>query len=228
MKRRQRSKYILQFHCVMQKGNLEEIYSTLFDRIIKGKIPSETWLREDELAEEFRVSRTPIREVLRLLEQDDLIEIIPKRGAKVYPFTVDDLEDIFEIRRVLEGLALEYAVPSLSIHKILEIKDLVEDTKHIEDNVQLAEVDATLHRYFIESSNRRRLINMLSELSRLLSSFRELGFLEKEVRERTYEEHVELIDALYTRDVDRAKRALELHIRNSKIRVLQNIYHRVK
>lgn len=213
---------------MMQKGKLEEIYSTLFDRIIKGKIPPETRLREDELAEEFRVSRTPIREVLRLLEQDDLIEIIPKRGATVYPFTVDDVEDIFEIRRVLEVLALEYAVPSLSIQKILELKDLVEKTEDTEDNVKLAEVDSAVHSYFIESSNRRRLINMLSELSRLLSSFRELGFLEKEVRERTYEEHIELIDALYTRDVDRAKNALELHIRNSKIRVLQNIYHRVK
>jgi DNA-binding GntR family transcriptional regulator len=213
---------------MVQDGKLGEIYSTLFDRIINGKIPPNTRLREDELAEEFHVSRTPIREVLRLLEQDDLIEITPKRGAKVYPFTVDDVEDIFEIRRVLEVLALEYAVPSLSIHKILELKDLVEKTKDTEDNVKLAEVDSAVHRYFIESSKRRRLINMLSELSRLLSSFRELGFLEKDVRQKTYEEHIELINALYTRDFDRAKGALEMHIRNSKIRVLHNIYHRVK
>ena len=209
-------------------GKQGEIYSTLFDRIIKGRIPPDSWLREDDLAEEFHVSRTPVRDVLRLLEQDDLIEIIPKRGARVYPFTVDDLEDIFEIRRVLESLSLEYAVPSLSIHKILEIRDLVVETKDSEDNVKLAEVDSRLHRFFIESSQRRRLINMLSELTRLLSSFRELAFIEEDVRKNTYEEHIELIDAIYVRDVESAKKILERHIRNSKNRILQTVYHKVK
>jgi DNA-binding GntR family transcriptional regulator len=205
---------------------LNEMYTTLFDRIIKNKFAPNTWLREDELAEEFKVSRTPVRDVLRLLEQDGLVEIIPKRGARVYAFTVDDLEDIFEIRRVLESLALEYAVPALSIHGLMEIRGLIEETKDSSDFQKLAEVDTKLHQYFIDSSNRRRLINMLNQLTRLLQSFRELGFKNEEVRKSTYEEHLRLIDAIYIRDISEAKKILEDHIRASKIRILQNVYNK--
>ena len=96
-----------------QKKPIEEIYTALFDRIINNKFPANSWLKEDKLAEDYDVSRTPVREVLRILEQDGLVQIIPNRGARVFGFTIDDLEDIFEIRRVLESLAMEHAVPSL-------------------------------------------------------------------------------------------------------------------
>jgi DNA-binding GntR family transcriptional regulator len=205
-------------------SKMNEIYTTLFDRIIKNNFAPNTWLKEDELTEEFSVSRTPVRDVLRLLEQDGLVQILPKRGARVYAFTIDDLEDIYEIRRVLESLALEYAVPSLSIHGLMEIRDMVEETKGSDDFNKLAEIDTQLHRYFIESSKRRRLIQMLNQLTRLLQSFRELGFRDSEVRENTYHEHLQLIDAIYQRDVAAAKQILENHIRNSKIRILRTVY----
>lgn len=206
------------------KVKLEDMYTTLFDRIIKNQFSSNKWLREDELAEEFNVSRTPVRDVLRLLEQDGLVQIVPKRGAKVYSFTVDDLEDIYEIRRVLESLALEYAVPSLSIHGLMEIRTEIEKNRDSDDYHKIAEVDTTLHNYYIESSNRRRLIDMLNRLTRLLKTFRELGFQDEEVRRCAYDEHLRLIDAICIRDVDTAKKVCEEHIRNTKNRILKTVY----
>jgi DNA-binding GntR family transcriptional regulator len=206
------------------RNNIEEMYTNLFDRIIKNEFPSNAWLREDDLAGEFGMSRTPVREVLRLLEKDGLIRIIPNRGAQVYAFTVDDLEDIYEIRRVLESLALEYAVPSLSIHGLMELRSRIEDAGDSEDFRLITRIDTELHNYFIESSNRRRLIDMLNHLSRLMNTFRELGFQDEQVRRSTYEEHIQLIDAICIRDVAQAKRLCEEHIRNTKNRILKTVY----
>lgn len=206
------------------RNNIEQMYTDLFDRIIKNRYAPDTWLREDELAGEFNISRTPVREVLRLLEKDGLIRIIPNRGAKVYAFTVDDLEDIYEIRRVLESLALEYAVPSLSIHGLIEIRNKIEETRDSEDYHRITHIDTQLHNYYIESSHRRRLIDMLDRLTRLLNTFRELGFQDEEVRRTTYEEHLTLIDAICVRDVAKAKNICEEHIRNTKIRLLKTVY----
>lgn len=215
-----------EIYTVKTRESVNETYTTLFNRIIHGTYPANTRLKEDELAEEFKVSRTPIRETLRLLQQDGLLEILPNRGARVYGFTVDDLEDIYEIRRVLEVLALDFAAPSMSINGLVELRESIEAIKDIDDAKKHAELDAELHRYIIESSRRRRLINMLNQLFHLLQTFRELGFRDIQVRKSTYGEHLELIDALSVRDISRAKEVLARHITNSKNRILQKVVKR--
>ena len=87
--------------------NPRRMYRTVFDRIVHGRYGPDTWLREGALANEFGLSRTPVREALRQLEQDGLLEIIPNRGARVFGFTADELEQLYEIRLSLELLALE-------------------------------------------------------------------------------------------------------------------------
>ncbi|WP_319562843.1 GntR family transcriptional regulator [Marispirochaeta sp.] len=208
----------------MEKNNTKttrhEIYTTLFNRIIQNEYPVDTWLREDLLAREFNVSRSPVRSVLQNLEQDHLIEILPKRGARIFPFTADDLEDIYELRRELESLALRRAANSLSIQKLLEMKALILGLK---DNVNFREharVDGYLHSYLIQSSGRRRLIRMLDQLYRLTQTFRELSLEQQFSKDITIQEHIELIDALCIRDIDKASELLARHIENSKIRVL--------
>ncbi len=208
------------------KSSVNETYKTLFDRIIHGIYPGKTRLKEDELAEEFNVSRTPIRETLRLLQQDGLVEILPNRGAWVYGFTVDDLEDIYEIRKVLEVLALDFAAPSMSINGLVELRESIEGMRDLDDAAKHAELDAKLHGYIIASSQRRRIISMLNSLLHLMQTFRELGFRDAQVQRSTIDEHLELIDALSVRDTARAKEVLSKHITNSKNRILQKVVRR--
>ncbi len=203
-----------------QRQTKHEIYTTLFDRIVHNKYPEETWLREDILAAEFNVSRSPVRSVLRDLEQDHLIEILPKRGARVFPFTADDLEDIYELRRDLELLAMKRSAHSLSIQRLLELKADILGMKGIVHPVEHARADSALHSYIIESSGRRRLILMLKQLYRLTQTFRELSLINETSRNATIDEHINLIDALCIRDLDKAAELLTRHIENSKIRVL--------
>lgn len=202
---------------------MNAIYSTLFSRIIAGEYAEGTRLRESAIALEFQVSRTPIREVFRMLEQDGLVHIAPRKGVVVFPFTADEVEDIYQIRESLELSALKTCVPVLSLQRLIEIRGKVHETGQSSSAGLHTQVDSILHQYLIESSRRRRLIAMLGSLSRLTQRFRELGFQDDTVRKRATAEHLDLIDALCARDLDRSCGILTRHIQNSKMRVLDRL-----
>jgi DNA-binding GntR family transcriptional regulator len=98
------------------------IYETLFNKIIHGDYPINARLREKELAVSHKVSRTPVREALRDLEKDGLIEMLSNRDTRVVGLTVDDVEEIFHIRKVLEILALRFAIHNLSLEGLQVIR----------------------------------------------------------------------------------------------------------
>ncbi|MCX6984433.1 MAG: GntR family transcriptional regulator [Lentisphaerae bacterium] len=199
------------------------MYAKLFDRIIEGRYPPHTRLKEEELAKEFKISRTPVRAVLRQLEKDGLVKIVPNCGAIVIPFTADDVEDIYEIRKSLELLALEISAPFLSLQKLTEIRSEIIEISKSCDNRKYAEADAMLHGYIIQTSGRRYLISMLEQTLRLIQRFREIGFKDKDTRKRADKEHIALIDAICVRDIKAASDILSTHIQNSKSCILAHL-----
>jgi DNA-binding GntR family transcriptional regulator len=194
-----------------------DIYSVIFDKIIEGEYPPNTRLKEEVLSEEFKISRTPIRAVLVQLEQDGLIQITANKGARVLPFTADEIEEIYEIRKVLELLCLEISAPILSMQKLLELKKEMLNSVDKQDIKIHTELDAKLHNYIIVSTGKKRLINNLGQLFRLIQRFRSLGFMQKETKESTIREHIEILDALCMRNTVLAKELMMKHIDNSKI-----------
>ena len=202
---------------------MNQIYAALFDRIIAGEYCEGARLKESAIAEEFQVSRTPIREVFRMLEQDRLVQIVPKKGVIVFPFTADEVEDIYEIRVSLELSALRTCVPVLSLQRLIEIRNKVQETAQSDSAANHTQADGILHQYIIESSRRRRLISMLDSLARLTQRFRELGFEDLGVREQATKEHLALIDALCARDLEKSCDILARHIQSSKLRVLNRM-----
>lgn len=203
---------------------MEEIYSALFDKIISGEYPTGSKLNQEDIAREFNISRTPIRIVLQQLDQDGLIRLTPNKGAKVLPFTADEIDEIYEIRKSLELLCLDISAPVLSMHKLLGLKKEIIENFNSEDVELLTEMDVRLHSYIIESAGKKRLISMLNQLFRLLQKFRNLGFAKKELKEPTLKEHIQIIDALAMRNTDQAKDLMRIHIENSKIRALSQLY----
>ncbi len=200
-----------------------DIYSILFNKIILGEYPAGIRLKEESLATEFNISRTPVRSVLQQLEQDGLIQIFPNRGAIVLPFSADEIEEIYEIRKSLELLCLEISAPILSVQKLIELKKSLIENANNEDIHVHTELDARIHYYIINSTGKKRLIEMLNQLFRLIQSFRSLGFMDKETKESTINEHVEILDALCRRDIALAKELMRKHIDNSKIIALSQL-----
>jgi len=208
----------------MQMTN-HDIYTTLFNRIIHNEYAQDTWLREDHLAKEFKRSRTSVRDVLLQLGQDGLIEKLPKRGARILSFSADDLEDIYEILRSLEMLSLEMSVHALSIQKLLEMRAEFEELKNVTDHLRYADMDTKLHTYLIQSCGKKRIIASWSQLHRLVQAFRELALQNADIRHEVNAEHLEIIDALCTRDKEKALQALGKHLVNSRVRILTQVMH---
>jgi DNA-binding GntR family transcriptional regulator len=202
---------------------MPHIYAVLFDGIVTGEYPPNTRLKEEELAQKFDVSRTPIRITLRQLEQDGLVEIMPKRGARVVGFTVDDVEEVYDIRKSLEIQALKTSAYHLNIQGLLEIRAKMEKISQTSDPRQHEEIDAQVHNYFIQASGKRRLISILGQMFRLIQRFRELGFEDPGLRQSAAEAHIALIDAICLRDVDKAAEILADHIDQSKIQAVSLI-----
>ncbi len=201
----------------------QQIYRTLLTRIVRQEYPAGSWLREDAIGKEFEASRTPVRSALAQLSADGLVEAIPKRGSRVTGFTVDDLEECFEIRRVLELLALERGLPNLRIAALSQVRDRIEKARDDSDAINHAEIDTSFHQVIIESANSTRLSNQLGSLYRIMHAFRELGFANAEIRSSALEEHLELIDAIASRDHERSRSLLSDHIAMSKSRILAQL-----
>jgi len=200
-----------------------DIYSILFNKIVSGEYPPGTRLKEESLATEFNISRTPVRSVLQQLEQDGLIQIFPNKGAVVLPFSADEIEEIYEIRKTLELLCLEISAPMLSAQKLIELKRKVIENAGDEVIQVHTDLDAQIHSYIINSTGKKRLIDMLNQLFRLIQSFRSLGFIDRETKESTNNEHIEILDALCRRDIALAKEMMRKHIDNSKIIALSQL-----
>lgn len=200
-----------------------DLYTKLFDRIVRGSYPAGAWLREDSIAEEFGVSRTPVRDALRQLAQDGLVEMIPKRGSRSLGFTVDDLEEAFSIRRNLELLALERALPTLRLDRLMEIRRKIVALEGTDDPQTHASLDNEFHTIIMNAADGKRLPMMLGSLYRIMASFRELGFMDAEVRRSARAEHLAIIDRLIARDGSAAEQLLREHIDATKTRVLATV-----
>ncbi len=202
---------------------MDGVYKTMIERLTMSYYPADMRLKEDELSEEFKISRTPIREILRNLEHDGLVKVIPRKGATVIPFTTDDVEDIYEIRKSLELLALKYSAPSLSIHGLKEIRASVIECSRSSDYLEHTKTDRMFHSYIVEFSSRRQIIRILEQQGALIEFFRNEGFRNQEERDVVTEEHLNIIDTLCTRNVEKALDAFGSHIEHAKMRVLSNL-----
>lgn len=200
-----------------------ELYTKLFDRIVRGSYPAGAWLREDSIADEFGVSRTPVRDALRQLAQDGLVEMIPKRGSRSLGFTLDDLEEAFSIRRNLELLALERALPTLRLDRLMEIRRKIIALEGTDDPQVHASLDNEFHTIIMNAADGKRLPMMLGSLYRIMASFRELGFMDAEVRRSARAEHLEIIDRLIARDTVGASALLRDHVDATKTRILATV-----
>jgi DNA-binding GntR family transcriptional regulator len=210
----------------MAQWSKDQIYASLFSKIVDGKIPEQVRLKEEELAEEYQVSRSPIREILQLLSQDGLIELLPNRGARAKSLTADDIEEIYEIRMQLEPLALEHAIPRIELRRLQEFHSQMHEGGVCDDAVKASELDRDFHTYLIEASDKKRLINMLNQLLRLIMNFRYRGFHDPAIARRVMQEHSALIDVLIVRDTEKAKRLLIEHLDNSKNATLKFLFDR--
>ena len=203
----------------------DQVFEKLENDIIQGIYPKGEILTELKLVEQLGVSRTPIREALRRLEQERLIEDAGK-GSKVLGITEDDLLDIMNIRERIEGLAAYYAAINITDEgkaALAHIVDLQEFYFNKNDPDHLRKVDDEFHDAICRLSGRTVITDTLIPLHRKTRRFRRIAMEDRERTTKTTQEHRAIYEAIVSGDALLAKKLTKAHIANAKDHMIQNL-----
>lgn len=202
------------------------VFNTLRQAILKGELKPGERLMELTLAERLGVSRTPIREAMRKLELEGLVVMIPRRGAQVANITEKDLNDVLEVRIVLENMAIEKACKRMTeeqMDKLVKAAREFEDTMADGNLVHLAQADVAFHEIIYQASDNRRLIQVLNNLREQIYRYRVEYLKEEETRKLLVKEHEELCQAIRERNVEKACEISFRHIENQRMAIIESI-----
>lgn len=203
----------------------DQVFDKLENDIIQGVYPKGEILTELKLVEQLGVSRTPIRDALRRLEQERLIADTGK-GSLVLGITDDDLLDIMNIRERIEGLVAYYATKNITPEGIQELKHLTDlqdfyYSKH--DTEHLRQVDDEFHDAICRLSNRHVISDTLTPLHRKTRRYRRIAMEDWERTTQTTREHLEIYKAIAAGDAELAQKLTTQHITNAKKHMLGGI-----
>ncbi len=151
------------------------VFNTLRDAILTGKLQPGERLMENQLAEKLGVSRTPIREALRMLKLENLVELTPRKGAQVLDMSEKDIVNVLEIREVLEGLAAQLACKKMTSETLEELKKTeleFEQFAKENDLEKVVSIDEHFHDIIFASTENERLIQIFNNLKIQLYRYR--------------------------------------------------------
>ena len=196
----------------------DQVFDKLENDIIQGIYQRGELLTELKLVEQLGVSRTPIREALRRLEQERLIEDTGK-GSRVLGITKEDLEDIMNIRQRIEGLAAYYAAKNITpdgLRELTHIVDLQEFYFSKRDGEHLRQVDDQFHDLICALSKRSVIADTLIPLMRKTRRYRRVAIDNWERTTRTMHEHHAIFEAIVSGNAELAEELATEHIVHSK------------
>ncbi len=196
----------------------ERAYSTVRDGILRGTYTAGSRLTEQELAETAGVSRTPIREALRRLHAEGLVEFSPNHGAVVALFEPEDAEEIFELRSLLEPISAKRAALSASKADIAALRSLSE--RQLQESkrrrpgylLRIGDLNDQFHRLLQKSAGSPRLEKALAGLIEAPLILRTFGQYTPSELQRSADQHLELVQALEARDPLWAHSIMRAHI----------------
>jgi len=200
----------------------DQVFEKLEDDIIFGVYKRGEVLTELKLAEALGVSRTPIREALRRLEQERMIEDSGK-GSVVLGITKDDLLDIMDIRMRIEGLASLYAAANITPEGVEELTHLVDlqEFYHSKNDIsRLQAVDDEFHAAICRLSKRNVINDTLLPLHRKTRLYRKIAMEDQQRTPMTMKEHREIVEAIISGNGPLAKELTKKHIENAKIHMM--------
>jgi DNA-binding GntR family transcriptional regulator len=203
----------------------DEVYNTLLEWIIEGKLRPGEKLLDTELAETLGVSRTPIREALKRLEDRDLVEAAANRWTRVTQITVDAAELIYPILWTLEPLAVYLAGPYLSqkdCTKLAQYNNELKQSLKAKDPVGASMADVHFHEIFVQQSRNLYLINIIADLKIKLRRLEVLYFEGTACASDSIREHDQIISAIKKGSLGEASELVRSNWKGSLARLRTN------
>lgn len=190
----------------------QQAYRSIRDEIIAGKINGQQHFTEAYFANRYGISKSPIREALNRLESEGLITIIPRRGAFVREFSIHDVEEIYELREVLEALAMRNAeFDAKTLDRLREIAHSAQSSFEKNDKPNYIRKDAAFHTALAKASTNSRLRRILESMNNQLLILRRQTF--ELTGQSSIKQHLRILDTLEKGKRDVAAKLLAEHIR---------------
>ena len=193
------------------------VFHTLREAILKGDLKPGERLMELQLAEKLGVSRTPIREAIRMLQQEGLAVTIPRKGAEVAKMTEKEMEDVLKIREALEVLAVQLACETISKEQLtmlsIQVKKFGQAVR-TKDIKKIAEADMNFHDLIYQAADNPRLIGMLNHLREEIYRYR-VEYLKDEMNyPHLIDEHQQILFGLSNKDKEYVAEMMKKHVSN--------------
>lgn len=197
---------------------VDKAYHTVRERIVRGVYPASSRITEQEVAAAAGVSRTPVREALRKLHAEGLLEFIPHQGAIVTEWTSEDRDDVFELRALLESYGAARAARRMTAEGIAELRQLAEEQYHetLAKNEgyleRIGELNSQFHRRIHEFAGSLRLGGALASLIEAQLMMKTFAAYQDEDLIRSSAHHLEIVRALEARDAEWSASLMRAHI----------------
>ncbi|MDR3242560.1 MAG: GntR family transcriptional regulator [Clostridiales Family XIII bacterium] len=194
------------------------LFLKLREDILKEDLKRGEKLTEQRICDEYRVSRTPVREALKQLETEGLIEVIPNRGAHVVGFSKQDMEDLFVLRKLYELQAVRWAVARITkeeMEKLEETFDFMEFYTRKNDRKKMRDINNRFHQIIYGASRNRTLQQALSSYQAYMKYSSQNAPYEEEHLQTVFDEHKKIYEAFLADDAGAGAEAMGRHIDNS-------------
>ncbi|MBQ9264359.1 MAG: GntR family transcriptional regulator [Clostridia bacterium] len=208
------------FDATMESRPIRDIaYEQLKHAIITGQIPAGSRIVETVYADQLHISRTPLREALRRLERDGLVEYVLHRGVVVRAFTIEDIDEIFTIRNAMMMLILPSVIENVTEKKIEELRNILKkmDVEYERADAEALAVSNRLFHGTIEHlSDKLRILRVIDSQEEYIKRFSAVAIASVVRRTNAHQEHHDMVELLEKRDLDGLTSLMLHHLDESK------------
>ncbi len=195
----------------------EEVAELLRERIFKNELQPGDWIDELKISAEYGISRTPLREAIKVLAAEGLVTMKVRRGAYVTEVNARDLRDVFHLMALLEGDAAATVAKTATAEQLKELEVLHQQLeKSTKDRVQFFTINEAFHIKLLEIANNRWRDQMVADLRKVMKLNRAQSLTKLGRIEQSLAEHTAIMTALKKQDASAAREAMRLHIESGQ------------
>lgn len=189
----------------------QKVYKIIKEMIMDGELKTGSKLNEEDIAKLIGVSATPVRETFRTLEMEGLVEIIPYRGVFLKKYSIEEIEEAYKCREVLECLAIELSINNLNKK---DLEKLLEEIERPQEEGTFYELSNKFDEIIYQTTNKKMIGKLINQLKHIILHDRNVSAYDKKRTREILKEHKEILENLIKKDLEGAKEAIRKHIKN--------------
>lgn len=206
---------LVEGHAPISRSASEGACEVIRAAIVDGRLAPGRRLKEEELARELGMSRTPVREALLVLQSEGLVESIPRRGATVRAYAVDDLDDTYQLRALLEGYAAQRAASRISAEDVARLEESCDKFDRLgaaDDLLELVKENLFFHNVILDAADSDRLRALVRNVIEIPLVYKSFYWYSPEEKLISQHYHRQLARAMRVGDAERAELIMKEHV----------------